>query len=90
MYMPQNGLMGFLKEHCIKDLSCFYDILLIDHYCFLGILNSRMARLHCISKDFTFIQFFLPMFLSIPLKIQVHVEKNASSKKNFNPLCATS
>ena len=40
MYMPQNGLMRFLKEYCKNDLSCFLDIL-IDHYCFLGILNSR-------------------------------------------------
>ena len=38
MYMPQNGLMGFLKGHCKNDLlklfSWYVLCILIDHYFF--------------------------------------------------------
>ena len=64
----------------LNDQSCFHDEL-IDHslieYCFLGVLNSKSGDIALHPQGLYFIQSFLSMFQ----KIQVHEEKNTSSKR---------
>ena len=67
MYMPQNGLMEFLKEHFKNDLGKLLSWYIDPSLLFFG----HYVASH--SRDFTFLLFYnfvLSMFQKIPLKIQ--------------------
>ena len=85
MYMPQNGLMGFLKEHCKNDLSCFHDIL-IDRYCFLGILNSRRGDITLHQQWLYFYTFCFINVSEVSFENSGAWGKECLFKKEFQPI----